>query len=65
MAVSKLGNVWVNCEFKIIDEKSMRWKKLSSVIDTPRHIQEEKERLEKLGYKNLWVFHVYGKEPLF
>lgn len=65
MKVAKLGNVWVKCDLKIIDRKTMKWKKLSSVIDTPKHIYDEKIRLEKLGYKNLWVFHVYGKEPLF
>lgn len=67
MSVEKLDNlnIWTNCKFKIIDTNTMKWKTISSVLDTPKHIQEEKDRLESKGYKNLWVFHVYGHEPLF
>jgi hypothetical protein len=59
-----LGTILPYCTIQVIDEKTMKWVTLATCIDAPGIIQKEANKLKK-SYKNLWIKHCYGKEPLF
>ena len=60
MTKKKIGTV-INYEMvstiQIIDEKTMKWKTICPVLDTPNEIKKVVKKLTAKGYNNLWIYN--------